>query len=163
MNIDDTVITGVSALGGAFLGATLSYLLAQLNDRRKHRKRALHKALTVINHVWANLEIDGNAPSNPHPWDMTMAYDAVDMMIVYCKWPNRTVHLFNDAVCAYNPNTQMRPLTPIQSIQIFREQVRLELAVFPRFRKDEDVDKDRLWINKLVGAAFPTLSMGSAT
>ena len=122
------------------------------NEKRKgellqHRKEALLSALEVIDHVYSNTAWGGHQPTNPHKWDITLARDAMNKMIIYCKDPNRTVGAFSKAVGLHNPDTQKAGSYGPADLAAFRKIVCDELEV-PTSNFES---KDIVWINQLPG------------
>ena len=97
-----TMLTIAIQVGGYFLAA---------RDKRKeelmqHRREALIAALEVVDHVYANVAMAGMQPSNPHEWDISLARNAMNGIIIYCKNPNRVLAAFSKATGMHNPETQ---------------------------------------------------------
>lgn len=121
-------------------------------ERRKHeimqhRKEALLAALQVIDHVYANTAWSGRPPTNPHKWDITLARDAMNKMIIFCKNPDRAVRGFCKALGLHNPDTKAPATYGPGDLQEFRKIVCEELEV-PQTNYD---NKDETWILKLPG------------
>jgi hypothetical protein len=113
----------------------------------QHRKEALLAALQVIDHIYANTPWGGQPATNPHKWDITLARDAMNKMIIYCKDPDRVVRAFSKAVGLRNPDTQAVGTYGPADPQAFRRIVCEELEM-PVSNYDS---KDTLWIGQLPG------------
>jgi len=113
----------------------------------QHRKEALLAALQVIDHVYANTAWGGRPATNPHKWDITLARDAMNKMIIYCKDPDRAVRAFSKAVGLHNPDTQTVGKYGPADLQAFRRIACEELEV-PVSNYDS---KDTVWIGQLPG------------
>ena len=113
----------------------------------QHRKEALLAALQVIDHVYANTAWTGRLPMNPHRWDITLARDAMNKMIIFCKNPDRAFHGFSEAVGLHNPDTQSSGTYGPGDLHEFRKIVCEELEV-PQTNYD---NRDVTWIEKLPG------------
>lgn len=70
------------------------------------RKQALFDVLQVIDLVYANEPLGRTPPLNPKEWDISIARNATNKMLIYCENPQRTVEAFYKAVGLYNPDTQ---------------------------------------------------------
>src|SRR6266404_5094133 len=71
-----------------------------------HRRAALISVLQVVDNVYSNVSMNGHPPSSPHQWEASLARDAMNNIIIYCKDPNRVLYAFGKAVGLHNPETQ---------------------------------------------------------
>jgi len=113
----------------------------------QNRKEALFGALEVIDHVYANSKFGGEPPVGPHAWDIQLARDSVNKMIVYCKAPKTTIELFNKAIGLHNPEVETAPEFSPKDLEEFRAQVCRELEMPELTYKDESC----VWISTLPG------------
>ena len=110
------LITGAVAII-AVVTTNVVQIVLRFLERRSERSRAilelrqeaLHTALLVIDHVYANSSFDGRPPSDPHTWDINLAREAMNKMIIYCKDPRASVAAFAKAIGLHNPQTQTAP------------------------------------------------------
>jgi hypothetical protein len=139
-----TVLTIAVQVAGHFLAA---------RDKRneelmQHRRQALMSALEVVDHVYDNVSMSGKTPSNPHQWDVSLARNSMNAMIIYCKDPNKAVSAFSKAIGLHNPDTQTPPRFGPQELEEFRNVICEELEVSPiRYH-----DRNLIWIQTLPGA-----------
>src|SRR6266849_6887824 len=82
---------------------------ARRHETLRHRRDALHVALDVVDHVYANSPFGGRPPSHPHDWNLALAGDAMNKMTLYCDRPSTVVAAFIAAVGLHNPDTQAPP------------------------------------------------------
>ena len=147
-------IAATVAILGTVATAILQVMFWRLDQKEKrkqeimqHRKDALLSALQVIDHVYANTAWGQRLATNPHRWDITLARDAMNKMIIYCKDPDRAVRAFSKAVGLHNPDTQTPGTYGPVDLQQFRriacEELELALTNYD--------SKDALWIGKLPG------------
>jgi hypothetical protein len=66
---------------------------ARLHEIMRHRREALHAALNVVDHVYANSAF-GGPPRHPHDWNLALAWDAMNKMTLYCERPRQVVAAF---------------------------------------------------------------------
>jgi len=109
---------------------------------------ALHSALQVIDHVYANSEFDKRPAVRPHAWDLSLAWDAMNKMIIYCENPNKAVGAFVKATGLHNPDTQKPGVFGPKHLEEFRSLVCRELNLPELQYSNPDV----VWIAKLPGA-----------
>jgi type II secretory pathway pseudopilin PulG len=147
-------IAATVAIIGTAATAILQVIFWRLDQREKrqqeimqHRKEALLSALQVIDHVYANTAWNARPATNPHRWDITLARDAMNKMIIYCKNPDRTVEAFSKAVGLHNPDTQSPGTYSPTDLQQFRNIICDELELSPT----NYANKEALWISKLPG------------
>jgi hypothetical protein len=151
------VVLITSAVAIVSLAATIAVqLVLRFLDKRAERKQvilqfrreALHKALGVIDHVYANTAFGDLAPANPHVWDITEAREAWNMMILYCANPRRATDAFAAAIgLVSDTGPQSRTFGPADLVR-FREVVAKELET----PGDSSVDPALVWITKLSGS-----------
>jgi len=143
----------VSATIVAVSGFWLHY--ANQSGQRKHeilqeRKIALFDALKVIDLVYANEPLTGQAPLNPKEWDIELARDAMNKMIIYCRNPQRTVGTFRKAIGLHNLSVAgSSPGVNLESLEEFRKQVAREL----KLPEVTFTDPNMVWIASLAGTA----------
>jgi hypothetical protein len=123
------------------------------NDEKKqsiHEKRqeALLLALQVIDHVYANTYFNNREASNPHEWDISLAHDAMNKMILYCINPSRAIEVFSNAIGLHNPDTQMPIQYGPRHLDEFRKVVCNELNL----PTTNHVNQDIVWIFELPGS-----------
>lgn len=154
-------IAATVAIIGTAATAILQAIFWRLDQKEKrkqeimqHRKDALLSALQVIDHVYANSAFGNHPPANPHRWDITLARDAMNKMIIYCANPDRAVQAFSKAVGLHNPDTQTPGIYGPADLQQFRRIVCEELELT---RTNYD-SKDSLWISRLPGTDDRTAS-----
>ena len=121
---------------------------ARQHEILRYRREALHAALQVVDHVYANSPFDGKPPAQPHDWDLVLAWDAMNKMILYCDEPARTVSAFASAVGLHNPNTGPAPIYGAGRLFDLRREVCRELGL----RETNYVSPDIVWIAGLPGA-----------
>ena len=136
------------------IGASWSVHIFNLEQeaKRKHeilqeRKVALFDALHVIDLVYANSNWNGSLPLNPTEWDINLARNATNKMLIYCKDPKNTVNAFYNAVGLYNPSIESAPGISPKYLDDFRKQVALELGL----QEFKATDPKRTWIASLTG------------
>lgn len=112
-----------------------------------HRREALFTALQVIDHVYANESLDGKSPVHPHSWDLQLARNAMNGILVYCEKPDRTFNAFTKALGLYNPSKQKPPGIDISSLDQFRIEVARELHLSSEYKGNPELT----WINNLPG------------
>lgn len=112
------------------------------------RQEALLLALQVIDHVYANSAFDNGPKSNPHEWDITLAREAMNKMILYCANPKRTIGAFSKAIGLHNPKTQLTPMYGPRDLSEFRCIVCEELEL----PKTNYIDSQNVWIAQLPGS-----------
>jgi hypothetical protein len=155
------VVWITSSVAIVSLAATISLqLVLRFFDKRAERKKeimrlrrdALHKALQVIDHVYANIAF-GQAPAaNPHTWDIAEAREAWNMMILYCGNPRAATDAFGAAIGLGSDGIASdRPFGPADLVR-FREIVAKELET----PGDSSVDPSRVWIARLPGSGPAT-------
>ena len=66
---------------------------------------------------------------NPTEWDINLARNATNKMLIYCKDPKNTVNAFYNAVGLYNPSIESAPGISPKYLDDFRKQVALELGL----------------------------------
>ncbi len=128
-----------------------SFLLEQKAKRNyeilQERKVALFDALNVIDLVYANERLNNTDPLNPKEWDINLARQAMNKMVIYCKDPQNTVTAFYNAIGLYNPDVESAPGIRLKYLDDFRKQVALELGL-PKFKFS---DPNKTWIYSLTG------------
>lgn len=139
----------IAAVVVALTGIVLHYL--ESKEKRNYeimteRKQALFDALHVIDLVYAN-EAIGGPPLNPDEWDISIARNAVNKMLIYCENPQRTVEAFYKAIGLYNPEKEARPGIILKYLDEFRKEVACELNL-PELKF---MDPDKTWIRSLAG------------
>jgi hypothetical protein len=146
-------ITFAAMIVVAILGATSSFLLRYLEtrDRIRHevleeRKSALFDALKVIDHVYANSSFSASPPLGQSKWDIQLARDAMNKMLIYCGKPEQTVETFIKAVGITNPATESVRTYSASDVNLFRKEVARELGV-----PVAKYDSNRAWIYMLPG------------
>jgi hypothetical protein len=142
------------------LAATITVqLVLRFLDKRAERKReimqyrreALHKALRVIDHVYANVPFGQLAPAKPHAWDIAEAWEAWNLMILYCADPRAATDAFGTAIgLAGEGIAADRSFGPADLVR-FREVVARELE-----GPAAATDPERVWIAKLPGSGSAT-------
>lgn len=135
------------------LVANLVVYLFETHDKHKeelmqHRREALISALEVVDNVYANTSFNGQPPSHPHEWDISLARKAMNGIIIYCKDPNKTGTAFANTIGLYNPETQARGTFSPKQLEEFRKIVCEELET-PSLQYS---DRERIWIASLPGA-----------
>jgi hypothetical protein len=115
----------------------------------EHRREALHKALRVIDHVYGNSSFGGHPPFKPHKWDLAEAWEAMNMMLIYCHDPNTSVTAFIDAMGIKGIDKGEPGSFGPEALAKFRVIVAQELGL----RALEFQDKERTWIASLPGAS----------
>lgn len=113
----------------------------------QERKAALFDALHVVDLVYANERLNNMDPLNPKEWDINLARNAMNKMLIYCKDPNNMVTAFNNAVGLYNPDKEAVPGIKLESLDEFRKQIACELNL-PKFEAN---NPDKIWIYSLTG------------
>jgi hypothetical protein len=114
----------------------------------QERKSALFDALKVIDFVYANEPLTGQAPLNPKEWDIQLARDAMNKMIIYYQNPQRTVETFSKAIGIYNPSVNKKPQgVDIKSLEAFRKEIARELNL----PEVTFTDPNMVWIASLAG------------
>ncbi len=157
MKPDIEVAWITSAVAIVSLAATVAMqLILHFLDKRAERKQelmqlrrqALHKALSVIDHVYANVEFAGLPRAKPHQWDIAEAWEAWNMMILYCANPRAATDAFAAAIGLISDMT----LTPRSfgpaDLMRFREVVATELGT----PGAASVDPALVWITRLPGS-----------
>lgn len=140
----------------AAIGVVASFFLQYLSNQNEldhkvleNRKEALFLALDVINKVYANSTFNGNAPLNPKEFDINLARQAVDKMLIYCKKPEKTVKIFYDAIGIRGINDSVVKSFSADDINKFRRAVSDELDI------DDNLSLSRFkevaWIYALTG------------
>jgi type II secretory pathway pseudopilin PulG len=155
------VVWITSAVAIVSLAATiLVQLVLRFLDKRAERKKevmqlrreALHNALRVIDHVYSNVGFGQTAPAKPHAWDIAEAWEAWNMMILYCANPRAATDAFGAAVGLGSDGVPAsRPFGPADLVR-FRKVVATELET----PGDSSVDPARVWIAKLPGTGPAT-------
>ena len=127
------------------------YFLAVRDKYREelmqHRREALILALEVVDHVYANTSFNGNPPANPHEWDISLARNAMNEMIIYCKDPNSAVAAFTKASGIINPDKRPSGLFGIRDLAAFRNVLCKELEV----SSIQYTNSNIIWINGAPG------------
>jgi hypothetical protein len=114
----------------------------------QHRRKALISALEVIDHVYANSSFNQTPPTNPHEWNISLARNAMNEIIIYCKDPNRVLAAFSKATGLHNPQAQTTPTFGPKALAQFRDVVCEELELSPI----QYADSNLVWIASLPGA-----------
>ena len=128
--------------------ALSSYLTARATINQEvmqRRQEALFDALRVVNYVYANSDFSGfPAPAGPR-WDMMMARDAMNKMLVYCERPETTVKVWERSIGVHPFGT---PATTYSAAGIddFRKAVARELH-----RRTPSLDSAMSWMYSLPG------------
>lgn len=114
----------------------------------QERKSALFDALQVIDLVYANERLNNEEPLNPNEWDLSLARNAVNKILIYCEKPKNTVTAFNKAIGLYNPKVENSAggVQP-KYLDEFRKRVTQELGL-PEFSA---ADPEKTWIRSLAG------------
>jgi len=141
-------IVAATVMGIAGFG--LHYL--EQKEKREYeilqeRKQAVFDALHVIDLVYSNESLNGKEPLNPQKWDIALARNAVNKMLIYCKNPQKTVNVFFKAVGLYNPNIESPPGISLKYLDEFRKEAARELGL-PELKF---VDPNKTWIASLAG------------
>ena len=150
-------IAFVAAIVSSALVAWSGFRLHHLEQetQRKHeilqeRKSALFDALKVIDLVYANEPLTGQAPLNAKEWDIELARDAMNRMIIYCQNPQRTVGTFRRAIGLYDPSVSGQPPgVDLRSLEAFRKDIARELSL----PEVTFTDPNMVWIASLAGTA----------
>ena len=149
------LIAGIVAATTAVISILLQILFRYLDGRSKKnqailekRQEALLLALQVIDHVYANTQFDQKPAANLHEWDITLARDAMNKMILYCGNPKRTIEGFSKAIGLHNPDTQQPSPYGPRHLAEFRQIVCEELKLPTTNHTDSSI----VWINKLLGS-----------
>lgn len=148
------ITAGVAILGLVF--TTTVQTVYRYRDARRarelevitHRREALHTALQVVDHVYANSSFGNNPPAKPHNWNMALAWDAMNKMILYCGQPAKTTSAFAAAIGLHNPDAAPPPRYGPKGLAAFRREVARELDL----PETSYVDPDVVWIAQLPGA-----------
>ena len=158
MTANTTVwVAFAAAIMAAIVVAVSGFVLHFLDRRaqRKHeilqeRKEALFDALQVIDLVYAHEPLLGKEPLNPKEWDISLARNTMNKMLIYCENPQRTVQAFYKAIGLYNPHVnRSSPGVDLKYLDEFRKEVAHELNLpEPGF-----VDPNKAWIYSLAGTA----------
>jgi len=113
-----------------------------------HRRAALISVLQVVDNVYSNVSMNGHPPSSPHQWEASLARDAMNNIIIYCKDPNRVLYAFGKAVGLHNPETQKPTEFGPKGLAELRDVICQELELKPIHYESPDV----VWIYRLPGA-----------
>lgn len=146
------------AFSAAILASTVTcvsgFLLRYWDGREKRdfeimaeRKEALLDALSVIDLVYSNEPLNETTPLNSKEWDIALARNAFNRMLIYCKQPDKTVEAFRKAVGLYNPGRETPPGIRLGYLVEFRKEVARELGL-PELKF---VDPNIVWIQSLAG------------
>jgi hypothetical protein len=143
------------------LAATITVqLVLRFLDKRAERKEetmqfrraALHKALGVIDHVYANVAFGNLPPAKLHAWDIAEAWEAWNMMILYCANPRLATDAFAAAIGLVSDANPASRLFGPADLARFREVVAKELET----ATVSSVDPDLTWITRLPGSGPAT-------
>ncbi len=158
--MNSAIIVGIFTLAGTAVGAFSQYLLSTYAARRSLRHQAILQASLIIDHVLANQDMGGRRAPNPHEWDITTAYDAKNMISLYCRNPNKMTILFLNAMGV----DKSGPWRPAQEKTAFEKGAKEEIAFFWRFwKKDYRFDENRILIRNLPGGIFPPLAVATTS
>jgi hypothetical protein len=113
----------------------------------QERKVALFDALNVIDLVYSNERLNNSDPLNSREWDINLARQAMNKMLIYCKDPQKTITTFYGAIGLYNPDVESVPGVRLKCLDDFRRQVAFELGL-PEFKFR---DSDKIWLYSLSG------------
>jgi hypothetical protein len=134
----------------AFISLILQivFRISDSKDKKKQarlekRQEALLLALQVIDYVFRNEHFDNNPPFNPCEWDISLAHEAMNKMILYCDNPNQVVSAFAKAIGL----DKSEPITP-RNLDNFRRIVCVELGL----PLTNYVNPNITWIASLAGA-----------
>ena len=154
LNINNIWIPVIAAVLAATITGAFGFYFKYLetSERIKHeilseRKKALFDALTVIDLVYANSEFDGKTPLARKQWDIQLARDAYNKMLIYCSNPERTIKAFHNAIGLYNHGLEKPRGFSAASINEFRREVARELELSDSLY----LDPNRAWIGVLPG------------
>jgi len=111
------------------------------------RKDALFQALQVIDLVYANTDFSGMPPARGRKWDIQLAREAMNRMVIYCKDPDKTVRSFMQAIGLHNQRTESPPTYSAGNIHDFRKEAARELEL-PEVTYE---DSEKTWIYSLPG------------
>ena len=143
----------VSSALVASSGFVLHYIEEQSQQKHEilqERKDALFNALKVIDLVYSNEPLTGQAPLNPKDWDIELARDAMNKMIIYCQNPQKTVGTFRKAIGLYDPTISgQSPGVDLKSLEEFRKNIARELNL----PEVTFTDPNMVWIASLAGTA----------
>jgi hypothetical protein len=145
----------ISLAATAILQIVFRYLDSKASRKQEimvHRRDALHSALEVIDHVYGNAAFGGQPASKPHAWDIKLAWDAMNKMIIYCERPNEAIAAFFKATGLHNPTTQQTSEYGPKGLQEFRSVVCRELGL-PELQYS---NPDLIWISNLPGSKTTT-------
>jgi hypothetical protein len=149
------LIAGILAATTALISILLQIVFRILDGKSKKnqailekRQEALLLALQVIDHVYANTSFDPKLTANLHEWDITLARDAMNKMILYCGNPKRTIDAFSKAIGLHNPDTQQPSPYGPRDLAEFRQIVCEEL----KLPITNHMDSNIVWIHKMPGS-----------
>ena len=109
------------------------------------RREGLHKALGVIDRVYANSPEFGAAA---HPWDIMYAREAWNMMLLYCKKPRAATDAFAMAIGLRNETETEPKKVSGASLVAFRRIIATELGL----PESQAPNPEYLWITTLPGS-----------
>ena len=138
------VLTVAIQVGGYFLATRDKHK----EELMEHRRQTLITALEVADHVYANISMSGKRPTNPHEWDISLARNAMNGIIIYCKDPNKVLAAFSKAVGMFNPDTQKATPYGPKDLTELRNIICEELEVSHIQYADPNV----VWISDMPGA-----------
>ena len=139
------IVAVVSILGSSWLRYQAS------KDKIKHevlqqRQEALFDALRVVDYFYASVDFKGRPRLNYSKWDIQMARDAMNKMLIYCARPETTVKAFMRTIGCHNPEVESAPAVTMAGVNNFRKEVARELGL-----PVADYDPDKSWIYTMPG------------
>ncbi len=95
-------------------------------DLLDHRRTALFTAVKVIDHVHPNESFNEEPAVQPHSWDIQLARDAMNGILIYWEESQKTLHTFKRALGLHHPKTERPPGMVVASLDQFRNEVAQE-------------------------------------
>ncbi|MEX2557342.1 MAG: hypothetical protein WEB06_17145 [Actinomycetota bacterium] len=102
----------------------------------------------MIDHIYSNSDWEGKPPVRPHEWDLSLAHEAMNLIILYCDNPNELFAAFAAATGLRGPDAPVQRYGP-KDLDRFRREVSRELGLEP---KDYYSNPDLGWIVSFPGA-----------
>jgi hypothetical protein len=94
----------------------------------QRRQQALFDALRVVDYYNASVSFAGYPALARSKWDIRLARDAMNSMLIYCAKPETTVKVWLNAIQMHHVGDPVRPVTGA-SINDFRKEVARELGL----------------------------------